>query len=125
MTTTMNATTERENPGEEEVMTTTSRPDSSSGGLVTEGLLDDFMAKVNRGDLALVSPECLSGMSGEVSAAMMVCSRSRLPSRRYSESQASDRSTTHRCLTGMHVCRDGFLTISILRRSRAARLSRP
>ena len=65
MTTTMNATTERENPGEEEVMTTTSRPDSSSGGLVTEGLLDDFMAKVNRGDLALVRPECLSGMSGE------------------------------------------------------------
>ena len=56
MTTTMNTTTERDETGEE-VMTTTTNAASSPAGLVTDGLLDDFMAKVNTGDLELMGPD--------------------------------------------------------------------
>lgn len=56
MSTTMNTTTERDETGEE-VMTTTTNAASSPAGLVTDGLLDDFMAKVNTGDLELMGPD--------------------------------------------------------------------
>jgi len=56
MTTTTNTTTEGEEPVEE-AMTAATDTDRSPAGLVTDGLLDDFMAKVTSGDLELMGPD--------------------------------------------------------------------
>lgn len=56
MTTTTTTITERDET-EEEVKVTPTNANTSPGGLVTDVLLDDFMAKVDPGDLEVMGPD--------------------------------------------------------------------